>query len=341
MKKWLLRVGIGLLVVLVLLVVGVVVYVETTAESRLQFPDTEAPAIQASTDPAVIERGRLLAHGVAHCAACHGTYDLAHPEALREDVALSGGATIEPPFGVFRASNITPDRATGIGAWSDAEIARTIRTGVRRNGELSVVMKTSVGDLGDDDLTALVSYLRSLEPVRNEVAPSEPSFLGRALVAFLTIPPDPSRSVADVPEGAEPSIERGRYLATGPGLCIVCHSPAWMDDPLTYDRSRRFAGGDVMGGHDPAHPDIEYAAPNLTSDEATGFTGRSTEEQFIERFRVLGRTSAGSPMPWENFGRLSDGDLRSIYRYIRSLPAIHHDNGPGWREAGSFEPPEE
>lgn len=252
-----------------------------------------APSITASTDPAVIERGRTLVHGAAHCATCHGGYDVDHPSALREDVPLSGGFPLRPPFGVFRAANITSDTETGIGAWSDAEIARVVRTGVRRNGELSIFMKLAVGQTSDEDLTAIVA------------------------------------------EGPEPSIERGSYLANGPALCVGCHSPASPDDMFAPDMSRACAGGEVMEGHG-RDDQAEFAPPNLTADETTGVTGRLTEDEFVARFRQVGRTRSGSPMPWENFQRLSDGDLRSLYRFLRSLPPIHRNSGPPVRAPGSF-----
>ncbi len=80
----------------------------------------------------------------------------------------------------------------------------------------------------------------------------------------------------------------------------------------------------------------EFAPPNLTADETTGVTGRLSEDAWVRRFRQVGRTRSGSPMPWENFQRMSDADLRSLYRYIRSLPAIHRDTGPPVRAPGSF-----
>ena len=339
MKKTWVKVVVGLVVALLVLVGGFVGYVEANATPNLQFPDAPSPAIAASSDPEVIERGRNLVHGVAHCATCHGDYDEDHPEALFEDVVLSGGAELRPPFGVFRAANITSDEETGVGAWSDAELARVIRTGVRRNGEISIFMKLAVGDTSDEDLTAILSYLRSVPPVRHEVAPSEPNFMAFALVAFSPIPPDDIEGPPHVPDGAEPSIERGSYLANGPGQCVGCHTPPSSQDMFAPDPTRLCAGGEPMEGHG-RDSQAEFAPPNLTADETTGVTGRLTEDAWVTRFRTVGRTRSGSPMPWENFQRMSDGDLRSLYRYVRSLPAIHRDTGPPVRARGSFTVPE-
>jgi mono/diheme cytochrome c family protein len=337
LKKWALRLVILLAIVLVLGGGGLATFVETTWKSNQQFPSTAEPDIHASSDPAVIERGRTLTHGVAHCAACHGTYDAEHPEVLREDVALSGGGAISPPFGTFYAPNITQHREDGIGAWSDGEIARVIRTGVRRNGELSAFMKFAVGEMSDEDLTAIVSYLRTVRPVRRRSPESAPNFLGHAIFAFAPMQPDAGRAMRHVPESAEPSIARGEYLASGPGMCAGCHTPASEEDMFTPDRSRLFAGGQAMEGHVASEGEVEYSPPNLTRDRTTGYTGRASEDVFVQRFREIGRTGLGSPMPWENYARMSDADLRSIYRYIVSLPAVRRDTGPNSRAPGSFD----
>lgn len=330
-----LRVVGGIFALLVVLVVILVLYVYARAPSRLRFPDTASPDLHASTDPAVIERGRVLVHGTAHCASCHGTYDRTHPEALREEVPLSGGLPLEPPFGVFYPPNITPDVATGIGAWSDGEIARVIRTGVRRDGTLSVFMKLSVGPMSDADVTAILSYLRTTAPVAHAVPPSEPGFIGLAMVTFLSLPPDPVEGPDDVPGGA-PTVERGRYLANGPAACVGCHSPTDPENPLALAPGRELSGGDPMPSElDPA---MEFAPPNLTSDPH-GITGRMSEDEFVARFASGTRTYTASIMPWECFARMPESDVRAIYRYLHGVPPIARDVGPSYRATGSFAPP--
>jgi len=82
---------------------------------------------------------------------------------------------------------------------------------------------------------------------------------------------------------------------------------------------------------------MEFAAPNLTSDPKTGMTGRLDEEQFVARIRQ-GRVFPSSKMPWENVSRMTDADLRSIYRYLRSLPPVENDVGPTYRKQGWTKP---
>lgn len=338
MKRWQ-KIVLGTLGALVVVVVVFVVWVWTTALSRLAFPDTPSPSIVASTDPAVIARGHDLVYGAAHCVSCHGDYEREHPEALRTgDVPLTGGLPIAVDLGPFYAANITSDPETGIGAWSDAEIARVIRTGVRRNGDLSVFMRLSLGPVSDEDLLAIVSYLRTVAPVRHAVPTSTPGFIARALVRFATLEPRPvDVDVEFVPEG-EVSVERGRYLANGPAACVGCHTPVSPDDPLGLWEGHEFSGGDAM----PSEVDssFEFQPPNLTPDPTTGLAGIWTEEQFVTRLRSGERAYTDSIMAWECFARMPETDVRSIWAYLRSLPPIHRATGPSRREAGSFTPPE-
>jgi len=312
------------------------VYIQFAAPSKLRFPRAPSPNITASHDPAVIERGRQLVYGVAHCATCHADYPKDHPERLHGDVPLAGGITISPPFGDFRPSNITSDRATGIGAWSDEEIARVIRTGVRRNGELSVFMRLAVAPESDEDLTAIVSYLRTVAPVRKRIAESQPNFMAKALVVLVGFEPRSIEELPGPPPADAPSVDRGRYLVKGPGACEGCHSAADITAGFELVRGRELGGGDPFG--DELNPAMEYCPPNLTKNREHGFVGSVNEDDFVARFR-RGRSYRSSPMPWECFKRMTDPDLRSVYRYLASAPPVRNDPGPSFREAG-WSPPD-
>ena len=124
-------------------------------------------------------------------------------------------------------------------------------------------------------------------------------------------------------------MERGAYLADHVALCTACHSEY---DMSTFENvGPKGAGGTVEGSHGE-DDDLEYAAPNLTSDP-TGVTGKLSEDAFVARLKG-GRAYASSIMPWEAFKQLTDDDARSIYRYLRSLPPVKHDTGPGYRKVG-------
>jgi len=334
------RILLGIAVLLglgVLGVVGIAAYAYASFASRMSAPDTPMPDVVASTDPEVIERGRYLVLGPAHCVACHGTYEGFSPsrDADVRTLALSGGYVFDMgPMGKRVAANLTPDPATGIGERTDAELARAIRTGVLHTGEISLFMRYSAANLADEDLVAVVSYLRSLAPVSHAV-PAGGAGVFPILSLMFEMTPDLSPAPAYVPAGEEPSVERGRYLAENVALCTECHRPF---DMSTFEPNGPKGSG---GSPEPSHgadSDMEFVPPNLTSDPS-GMTGKLDEDAFVARIRA-GRVHASSIMPWESFGIMTDADLRSIYRHLRSLPPAHNDLGPSYRKIGSWTPVE-
>lgn len=310
---------------------GLVVYAASTATARLQFPDTPKPSLEASKDPELVERGRYLVHGPAHCAQCHSTDERTDPALIRSTPLRGGLAFAMGPLGTRYARNLTPDPTTGIGSLSDAELARTLRTGVLHDGELSFFMKFAASNLADEDIVAVISYLRSLEPVRHEVPKGEWYLFGKVLLvyAFPRMEPRSSEGPTYVAASDTPSLARGEYLAEHVALCTTCHTAM---DPATFEYVGPKAGGSLP---DPSHGDdheMEFVAPNLTS-HPTGYTGKVTEDEFVARLRA-GRVHTSSIMPWECFADTSEIDLRAIYRYLRSLPPVDHDPGPSYRKAG-------
>jgi mono/diheme cytochrome c family protein len=318
--------------VLALGVAGLVGYAGATAGARLAFADTPMPALSASTDPDVIARGKYLVHGPAHCAQCHSTSDRKHPEQTLSTPLQGGLEFAMGPLGKRYGRNLTSDKETGIGGYSDASIARTLRTGVTPDGEISFFMRYSASSLSDDDVVAVLSYLRSLPPVVNPVPRGEWSIFGKTLLtyAFPPILPRDASTPQHVAAADEPSVDRGQYLAESVMLCTMCHTRF---DMATFASTGPKAGG---SDPDPSHgddSDMEFVAPNLTS-HPTGITGRLDEEAFVGRMRA-GRAHASSIMPWEAFTLTTESDLRSVYRYLRSLPPVDNDVGPTYRPKGS------
>jgi mono/diheme cytochrome c family protein len=323
--KW---VGVSL-GVLVLMAAGFMTWVELTWS--MDRPDTPYPHITASSDPEVIARGEYVVHALAHCSTCHTDGATVRDHDIDFAAPLIGGYTWHiGPFGHFTAPNITP-HASGIGNMSDAELARAIRHAVGRNGQLLPMMMLAVGPMSDDDLVAVISWLRAQEPVASSPPPGKFGFLAKALSKRF------HARMADAPAFAAPgelSIERGRYLAKGPALCSGCHTPL---DPMTgfAPAGPLFSGATAEpDGFDPAY---EIAAPNLTPDAQTGHIFGWSEDTFVERFGA-GRMMQGSKMPWEAYGLMTESDVRSIYRYLRSLPAAFNDIGPTRRVAGTYQP---
>lgn len=263
--------------------------------------DAPYPQIRASSDPAVIERGKYLVMGPAHCVSCHGNKDSGE---------LSGGFEFHLPVGTVRAPNLTPDTQTGIGRYRDEELARVLRHGVHPSGR-AMLPFMPFADLADSDLVAVISYLRSRPAIRHEVPASDFNLVGRFAKAFLLEPAGPSRPVRATVTPA-PTAEYGEYLVTTVGNCTGCHTR----------RSLRSgeAVGPVLGGgmelESHTSPGTKFISPNLRGG---GHLESWTEDAFVRRFQNGFATA--SPMPWETFARMTEDDLRAIYRYLRTLPA--------------------
>ena len=288
---------------LAVLIGGVAVAVIAREDRKFDAPPVAA---HVSRDPQVIARGHYLAFGPAHCVECHGAPDRRGELGGGQAIPLSGGQQLKLPVGVFRPGNITPDAQTGIRRYSDADIARMLRYGIRPDGR-AVLPFMAFGDMAQDDLDAIISFLRAQEPVRHEVAPSAPNALGRVVKAFLISPKGPTRPVRpSVPPS--PTAEYGDYLTHSVANCVGCHTK--VDLRTGAATGAPFAGGTKIEG---------FVTPNLTPDPRWGWIASWPEEVFVARMH-MGRQRAGSPMPWDGFRSMSDDDLRAIFRYLRTVP---------------------
>jgi mono/diheme cytochrome c family protein len=330
MKKAILW-GAGALVVLLLLLVAFAGY--RLAVFPPTYPDVPFPDLKASTDPEVIAEGKYLVEAVAHCTACHTRAE----DYLGKDVAglaPSGGHEWKMgPMGTLRSANITSDKETGIGNMTDQELARVLKHAVRPNHEPALMM-VGLGPMADEDLVAIMSYIRTLPPVKNAVARSEIAAMGKIvfpLMAGAYVSPKPEApDLKRVPRG-EISEARGKYLANGPAFCFACHSQPQLH-PVMDVLEPRFAGC-LKADPDPEDPTMEFCPPNLTPDKKTGHITSWSEDAFLARF-LAGRTVQHSSMPWENFRLMDEADIRSIYRYLRSLPPTERLTGPPYRKTG-------
>ncbi len=276
--------------------------------SHSSLPLPTPPATAAAT----ASRGEYIVRSVAVCGHCHSG------EPKNADGVLSGGREFHNwRLGTARATNLTPDPETGLGAWSDAEIVRALRNGQSRDGRLiaPVMPYEWFHGMSDDDAFAVARYLKSLAPVRNPVRQS-PNLIFRIARSTL-LRPKPGQPSAAPPAG--PTAQYGAYLAQHVSLCADCHTPrgGLMARP---DRKRLFAGTSNPPKGFPANPS------NLTPDPDTGI-GRWSEEDFLRTMRT-GVNPSGAKlhpfMPWHELRRMTDDDLRAIYRYLQSIPAIRN-----------------
>jgi mono/diheme cytochrome c family protein len=288
------------------------VLVVTCGGGTVALPDLQPAATGDTTG--LVARGEYVVRTVAVCGHCHAADPQEDP-----DGPLSGGMAFSGwRLGTMRASNITPDSATGIGDWSEAHIVRAIRTGEDAEDEvLAPVMPYAwFHGMSDRDALAVARYLMSRPPVHNEVD-NDPNIVYH-LASFFFLGPEDSPGSVDAPP-AGPSAEYGRYLAHHVGLCADCHTPRG-GVRAQPDLDRLFAGQSDPPSGFPARPS------NLTPDSATGI-GLWSEADFVRTLRT-GVDPEGDSlhpfMPWRQVGRMREDDLRAIYRYLRTLPPIEH-----------------
>jgi len=292
------------------ILIGLLLPVVSVVSCRhTQIPLTAPPA---SSETATADRGEYIVRTVAHCGGCHSG-DEKNP-----DAALSGGREFHDwRIGTARASNLTSDQETGLGAWSEAEIVRALRNGVSRDSRLlaPVMPYEWFHKMSDADAFAVARYLKSLPPVQNAVrqSPNLIFRIGRAVV----LSPKPAMAVSSLPQ--EPAPAYGAYLAQHVALCADCHTPR-RGLLAKADQSRLFAGTSTPPKGFPANPS------NITSDADTGI-GRWTEADFMKAMRE-GVNPAGVHlhpfMPWRSFQHMTDDDLRALYLYLRTTPPIRN-----------------
>lgn len=312
--------------VVVVLAVALVAVAGAAIFLGIKKPDMRpAPEFRVELTESRIERGRYLVENVSDCLGCHSDHDaskFAFP--IKPGTEGAGGMVFTKGEGVpgrVAAQNITPDRETGIGDWSDGEIARAIREGVRRDGSPLFPMMPYLDyrSMSDDDVKAIVAYLRTL-PARQNKAPERA--LDFPVNVFVKFMPKPVDGVVPPPPPND-SVARGRYLTTIAG-CRNCHTPR--DGKGRPQMDQAFSGGWEMIG-----PWGRVVTANITPHAST-FVGSSTREQFIARFKAYaGMTAESAPpaapgmntvMPWLSFADMTEEDLGAIYDYLRTLPAV-------------------
>jgi mono/diheme cytochrome c family protein len=256
----------------------------------------------------LVERGRYLVDTVMTCHNCHTPRG---PDGLMFDKALSGGGLRwnEPPFDVT-AANITPDKETGIGSWSDVDLKKFMTTGLRPNGvQVAVVMPTAFYKIMTvRDLDAVAAYLHSVPPVKNEV----PAPIYKIALQPPTVP-DAQTPMSEADFGDK--LKRGFYLSTI-GHCMECHSPM---GPKGRDFSRLGAGGFEFKG-----PWGVSVSRNITSDKEKGL-GDWTDDE-IKRAITQGISRDGSklkpPMGYPFYAKMTAEDLDAVVAYLRTVPPL-------------------
>lgn len=307
---------VGLLILILVAGIGMAVILRQHRTFEAPYPD-----VVASSDSAIIAKGKYLFYGPAHCMDCH-----AAPEDLEKveqgiEVIPKGGRSWHLPVGVLASPNITSDPETGLGKRTDQEIARALRYGVAADGH-ALFDFMPFHNTSDEDLQAIISFLRTLPAEKNSVKTFDPNGLGMVLNAFVFQPVGPD---GEVPKSVSPEsgIEYGKYLATSVANCRGCHTNRDL-------KTGAFIGEEYAGGFQMPIDGKEGAfvvTCNLTPDPETGRIVNWSEEQFIKRFRA-GKQIKESHMPWGPFKSFSDQDLKAIYQFLKTVKPVKNDPGP-------------
>lgn len=297
--KW---IGIVLGVLLGLVVLAAVILYAVGTSKLNKTLRIQPEAVEVPSDSASIERGRHLVEGILLCQECHGDN-------------LGGTLMVdEPGMGRVYAANLTSGKGGAGASFTDADFVRAIRHGVAPDGrELAIMPAEIFNHLSDQDLGALIAYLKTVPPVDNETPKPQLMPLGRIMLAAGMLGNDvfPAELIdhtAPLPPAPEPGITAayGEYLSSVSG-CPACHGPDLSGAKLEQE------GGAF--------------APNLTpGGELAGWD----EAGFVTALRT-GVTPSGHQlnpenMPWKIFSRATDDELKAIWLYLQSLPAKQSSN---------------
>ena len=279
--------------------------VETTKPAT---PEAKPPE-PAKPDPKLVERGAYVAKAGA-CAVCHTAIGPTGPDLAN---AFAGGLEMPDAVGTWRSPNISQDKGTGIGAWTDDQIGRAIREGVRPDGsQLYPIMPyMHFNRMTDDDTKALVAFLRTLPAIQKVVAPNKD----------LKMPKVPAPKPANAPDVADDQVKHGEYMATLM-LCGHCH---WTPDKnMGMSPDKMFSGG--LPFEIPMLGTGTLFTRNITSDPETGI-GKWTEDQIFTTIKTMtkpdGKVIQGPMMFMQGmWSQLDDKDLHAVAAFIKKLPPV-------------------
>jgi mono/diheme cytochrome c family protein len=253
-----------------------------------------------------VQRGDYLTNTIMTCANCHTPKG---PPAAVAGKDYSGGLSWDEPAFKVTAPNITPDKDTGIGNWSAADIRKALIDGVRPNGvPLAPIMPSGFyAILTPGDADAIVGYLQSLKPVSNKVA--DPVYkLPFSLHRF----PGTEKAFSEADMGDK--VKLGFYLVST-GHCMECHTPM-VQGALQLDKVG-------TGGRNFPGPWGTSTSRNITSSKTAGI-GDWTDDE-IKRAITQGKRKDGSPMKppmgYQYYAKMTDRDLDAIVAYLRTVPA--------------------
>jgi hypothetical protein len=267
--------------------------------------------------PARFERGKyLVTTGHPPCVVCHSPIDVKDEHmSVRDGMELSGRNWAADGVPFVTAPNLTPDPETGVGNWTDDDLARAIREGIGHDGRalFPIMPYQRFRNMADEDLASIVVYLRSLPPVRNQLPKSNVPFPVKYLINGVPQPVDgPVAADLSTPE------KRGRYDVEVLAACGDCHS--------TQDsQGNLVAGMDYAGGMELPFAGRKVIYSSNITPSVNGIP-YYTEELFVEAMRTgkVRSRPLDDMMPTHYFGKMTDQDLKDIFAYLKTLKPVDH-----------------
>ena len=268
-----------------------------------------------------LARGKYLVDGVLGCFSCHSDADWSKPGAPPV-AGREGAGHVWSGQGIpwLVAPNITPDKETGAGNWSDDTLARAIREGIGHDGRtlFPIMPYPNYRNMTDEDLASVIVYLRTAPPVKSQMPLTKMPFPLNYLMQTMPQPvTGPVTADLATPE------KRGAYLVKM-GSCALCHTPQEKGEPLP---GMDFAGGFIL--YEPKGP---VASANITP--AASGIGYYNDATFIQAMRMgkVGARPLRASMPWYFFGKMSDEDLQAIFAFLKTVKPVKH-------QLDNYEPP--
>lgn len=276
----------------------------------------ETPVDNLKTPGVSLERGQYLAHHVAVCMDCHSKRDWSvfSGPMVNGSEGMGGekfGRAAGFPGEIY-APNLTPYHLSD---WTDSEIYRAICAGVGKDGRalFPLMSYKRFGKMATEDVYSIILYIRSLQPVKNDLPKTELDFPVSLLNKLGPAEPQPQA----LPDTAN-RIAYGAYLVNAAG-CADCHSK--------IEKGAIVAGTEFGGGMEFKQPAGIIRAPNITMHNTTGI-GSWTKEFFLQKFKAwqdeenlprLKSDDLNTPMPWNMYAGMKASDLEAIYLYLKNL----------------------
>jgi len=272
----------------------------------------------------VIAKGDYLANHVVACIHCHSQRDFSKFAGPVIPGTEGGGGgkfshdMLDAIPGTLYSKNITPDKETGIGDWTDDEILRAITQGINKNGDtlFPLMPYATFNRMSKDDLMSIIAYIKTLKPIKNKVPARQ------LMIPISMAYPGPmlQKSIDGNMRPPESDKEKyGGYLTAMAG-CSDCHTPYVKGQP---DFANMFSGGNTF-----ITPMFKVSSANITPD-STGL-GTWTEDRFMNKFLVCREEKgynynpgkANTIMPIVDYSGMTDNDLKAIYAYLRTVKPI-------------------